>query len=72
MSDNKFPRRSCIYLLTPTEKAVWDAAQAVEKIGADVLLTEAAVLLQQAREKLADYFDEQIQNTLSNKKAHRY
>jgi hypothetical protein len=64
MADNKFPRRSCIYLLTPAEKAVWDAAQAVEKLGADVRLTDAVVLLQQAREKLADYFDEQIQNTL--------
>lgn len=64
MPDNKFPRRSCIYLLTPAEKAVWDAAQAVENLGADVRLTDAVVLLQQARERLADYFDEQIQNTL--------
>jgi hypothetical protein len=64
MSDNKFPRRSCIYLLTPAEKAVYDAAQAVEKVGADVRLTDAVVLLQQVREKLADYFDEQISNTL--------
>lgn len=64
MSDNKFPRRSCIYLLTPAEKTVWDAAQAVEKVGADVRLTDAVNLLAQAREKLADYFDEQIQNTL--------
>ena len=62
MPDNKFPRRSCIYLLTPAEKAIWDAAQAVENLGADVRLTDAVVLLQQAREKLADYFDEQIQN----------
>jgi hypothetical protein len=64
MSENKFPRRSCIYLLAPAEKAVWDAAQAVEALGADVRLTKAVVLLQQAREKLAYYFDEQIQNTL--------
>jgi hypothetical protein len=63
MPDNKFTRRSCIYLLTPAEKAVYDAVQAVEKAGADVRLTDAVVLLQQAREKLADYFDEQVQNT---------
>ena len=63
MSDNKFPRRSCIFLLTPAEKAVFDAVNAVENVGADVRLTDAVVLLQQAREKLADYFDEQIQNT---------
>lgn len=64
MSDNKIPRRSCIYLLTPAEKAVYDSVQAVEKVGADVRLTDAVVLLQQVREKLADYFDEQIKNTL--------
>jgi hypothetical protein len=63
MSENKFPRRSCIYLLTPAEKSVRDAMQAVEAVGADVRLTEAVVLLQQAKEKLADYFDEQIKNT---------
>lgn len=64
MPDNKFPRRACIYLLTPAEKAVYDAAQAVEKVGADVRLTDAVILLQKVREKLADYFDEQISNTL--------
>jgi hypothetical protein len=64
MSDNKFPRRSCIYLLTPAEKAVYDAVQAVENVGADVRLTDAVMLLQQVREKLADYFDEQIKNPL--------
>lgn len=64
MSDNKFPRRACIYLLTPAEKAVYDAVHAVENVGADVRLTDAIVLLHQAREKLADYFDEQIQNAL--------
>lgn len=63
MPENKFPRRACIYLLAPAEKSVWDAVQTVEKLGADVRLTEAVVLLQQAREKLADYFDEQIQTT---------
>lgn len=64
MSDNKFPRRFCVYLLTPAEKAVYDAVQAVESVGADVRLTDAVNLLSQAREKLADYFDEQIGNTL--------
>lgn len=63
MSDNKFPRRSCIYLFTPAEKAVYDAIQTVENVGADIRLTEAIVLLSQVREKLADYFDEQIGNT---------
>jgi hypothetical protein len=48
----------------PAEKAVYDAVQAVENVGADVRLTDAVVLLQLAREKLADYFDEQLGNTL--------
>ena len=64
--EDKFPRRSCIYLLTPAEKAVYDAMQEVEKVGADVRLTDAIILLSQTREKLADYFDEQI-NSCSKK-----
>lgn len=62
MTDLNFPRRACIYLLTPTEKSVYDAMQEVEQLGADVRLTDAVVLLSQAREKLADYFDEQLRN----------
>jgi hypothetical protein len=33
---------------------------AVEELGADVLLTEAVVLLDQARTKVADYVDRDL------------
>jgi hypothetical protein len=55
-----FPRRHCLYLFTPAEKAIYDALQAVEAVGAHPLLTDAVVLLGQARDKVADYVDTQI------------
>lgn len=61
MADQQFPRRSRLDLCTPAEKAIYDAMQEVEKIGADVRLTEAVILLSQAKNKVADYIDEQIQ-----------
>lgn len=54
---NTIPRRIRLDLLTPAEKAIYDAVQEVEKVGADPLLTDAVVLLQQARDKVADYVD---------------
>lgn len=52
-----FPRRQCLYLMTPAELAIYNAVQAVEEVGADPLLTDAVVLLQRARDKVADYVD---------------
>lgn len=51
------PRRCRLDLMTPAELAIYNAVQAVEEVGADPLLTDAVVLLQQAREKVADYID---------------
>jgi hypothetical protein len=45
--------------MTPAELAIRSAIDAVEVVGADVLLTDAVILLQQAREKVADYVDKQ-------------
>lgn len=57
------PRRCRLDLLTPAEIAIWQAARMVEESGAHPLLTEAATLLQQAKEKLADYVElEQDEN----------
>jgi hypothetical protein len=53
-----FPRRSCIDLLTPAEKAIYDAVQEVEKVGASVGLTDAVILLGKARDLVADYIEE--------------
>jgi hypothetical protein len=58
MSDkNEFPRRSRLDLMEPAEKAIYNAAQEVEKIGADVRLTNAVIKLQEARELVADFID---------------
>ncbi len=51
------PRRSNMHQWSPAEKAIWEAAQVVESMAADTRLTDAVVLLQQARDKVADYVD---------------
>lgn len=50
-----FPRRNCIDLHTPCEKAIFDAIQELEKIGADETLTEALNLLIKAKDLVSDY-----------------
>ena len=55
-----YARRSRIDLQTPAEQAIRDAVDAVERAGCDRLLTEAVVLLQQARDKVADYVDARL------------
>ncbi len=52
-----FQRRSCLYLMSPTELAIYEAMSAVERAGADIRLTDAVNLLQQARDKVADFVD---------------
>lgn len=51
------PRRLRMDRLTPAERSIRAAVHSVECVGAHPLLTEAVVLLQQAREKVADYVD---------------
>lgn len=51
------PRRNRIDLNTPAELAIRKACEEVEKIGADIRLTDAVNLLHQAREKVADFLD---------------
>lgn len=43
---------------TATEKAIYAAMREVERMGADVRLTEAVTLLDAARNKVADFVDE--------------
>lgn len=50
-------RRNRIDQWTPAETAIYNATQAVEQAGAHPLLTDAVVLLGQAREKVADFVD---------------
>jgi hypothetical protein len=56
-SCDDIPRRCRICLATPAELAIRAARDAVESVGADVLLTEAVILLGQALDKVADYVD---------------
>ena len=58
MTHNEIRRRSYIERRSPAEKAIMDAMAAVEKAGADVRLTEAVMLLDQAFNKVADFVDE--------------
>jgi hypothetical protein len=60
------PRRYHLDLLTPAEIALWRAIRMTEESGAHPLLTEAVTLLQQAREKLADYVELEQDENLNN------
>ena len=51
------PRRIRVDLQTPTEAAIRGAEAAVEAAGAHPLLTDALVLLQEARDKVADFVE---------------
>lgn len=53
----EIPRRIQLDRFTPAERAIYDAVQAVEAMAADVRLTDAVILLQAARDSVADYID---------------
>lgn len=56
---NDFPRRIQLQLNEPVELSIRNAMSEVEKMGADILLTDAIFLLGQAFNKVADYIDKQ-------------
>jgi hypothetical protein len=58
MSNKLVPRRNDTLQMVPAELRIMDAIGAVERMAADVRLTEAVVLLDQARNKVADYVDD--------------
>lgn len=51
------PRRCHLELLSPAEWAIRNAMLQIEKLPADVRLTDAVVLLMTAQAKVADYID---------------
>ena len=55
--EKEIPRRSRLDQNTPAELAIRAAVDAVEALPADVRLTHAVVLLQEARDAVADYVD---------------
>jgi hypothetical protein len=57
MMATDMPRRNCVDKLSPAELAIRNAILEVEKVGADVRLTDAVVLLQAAKDSVSDYID---------------
>lgn len=57
MSNQTTPRRIRLDLMEPAEKAIQDAMQEVEKLPADPKLTDAVVLLSQAKDLVSDFID---------------
>jgi hypothetical protein len=53
----QIPRRICIDRMTPAEHAIRAAMASVEEAGCHVHLTDAVILLGQARDKVADFVD---------------
>jgi len=56
-SEQTIPRRCYMDKWSDAEKAIYDAMQAVERLPADVRLTDAVVLLGRAKDRVADYID---------------
>lgn len=54
---NQIPRRAYLEKMVPAERAIHDAIQAVEVMGADVRLTDVVVALGAAKDTLSDYVD---------------
>lgn len=55
----KNDKRNRLDLMTPAELAIYNAIQEVEKLGADIILTDVVVELGKAKDKLSDYIDAQ-------------
>jgi hypothetical protein len=54
---DEIPRRAYLDKMVPAELKIRDAMLAVEAMPADVRLTDAVVLLEQASTKVSDYVD---------------
>ncbi len=52
-----WPTRNDLLLFSDGEKAIWDAVDVVEKMGASKALTDAVILLQKARDRVADHVE---------------
>ncbi len=58
MKTDEFPRRIRLDRMVPAEKAIYNAMQEVEKLSADVKLTEAVTLLSRAKDLVSDFIDD--------------
>ena len=57
MEHEQPPRRMRLDLMTPAELSITNAMQEVEKIGANVKITDALIHLQKARDLISDFID---------------
>jgi len=57
---NEMPRRIKLDSQLPAELAIGIAIYEVEKLGADVKLTDAVIALEKALNLVSDYIDEQV------------
>lgn len=57
---NEIPRRNRMDLWEPSEKLIQHTVWEIEKMGADVRLTNAVNLLSQAKDLVSDFIDERI------------
>lgn len=58
------PRRIRLDLNNAAELAIHNAIQEVEKLGADIRLTNAVIKLQQAKEDVSNYVDAQMSDVV--------
>lgn len=56
-TEHNFSRRNRVDLMSTAEKTILEAGWEIEKLGADVKLTDAINLLSQARSLVADYIE---------------
>lgn len=61
---NDIPRRIRVDLNEPAELAIRNAVKEVEKVGADIRLTKAVILLSEARELVADFIDDKENSSI--------
>lgn len=53
------PRRTRLDMMTPPEHTLRNAIQIIEDLGAHPLLTDAVVLIGQAKDKVSDWVDKE-------------
>lgn len=59
------PTRADMQHWTPGEKAIWDAVQVIERMGGSPALTDAVILLQRARNRVADHVEGETGSKIS-------
>lgn len=70
LTSNGFPRRNRLDLNNPAEIAIDNAIRQVEKMPADERLTEAVILLSNAKSIVSDFIDSKLERSLREKYDH--